>query len=185
MFPLEEHRGSSSRANRVCHSSSKGSKCPKQPGVYVHFGFENGNWLHSQGTLLATRPLPAERCLLSQEQEAKLKTSSSFQWAHCLPQLAVKDHFLIRCELFLQGVGGLSNSKYNQLTLMHPNFAAFTEWRARFFQGWSEVFLRPGHSPGRTWPFLPHRHVIVTGNSLLLLWASPEADSNKKWYLCL
>lgn len=33
---------------------------------------------------------------------------------------AVKEHFLFCCEIILQGVGVLSNSKYNQLTLIHP-----------------------------------------------------------------
>lgn len=56
-----------------------------------------------------------------------LKTFCSIQWALGLPQVAVKEHFLLCCEIILQGVGVLSNSKHSQPTLMHPLILLLTQ----------------------------------------------------------
>lgn len=119
-----------------------------------------------------------------------LKTLASFQQALRLPQLAVKEHFLFWCELISQGVGVLSNSKYNQSTLIHPLILLLPQNEEPVFSrdGRKFFFVRAIPQGGRG-----HFYHIAMSSSqvtpslllLLLLWLSPEADSNEKWCLCL
>lgn len=193
MFPPgQEQRGSSSRVSRVCHTATKGCT-PSAPSRQLYlctFGFANGNWLYSRGTRLAACLPTAERCLLSQEQEAIiLKTFSSFQRALCLPQVAVKGHFLFCCELIPQGIGVLSNSKCNRLTLTHLILLLLQNEEPIFSKDGRKFFFVRAIPQGGRGHFY---HIAMSSSQvahslllLLLLWVSPEADSNKKWCLCL